>query len=65
VPHSCRQTQTSARPRGAARWSDVSAGRSLCPSGGVYQTPTFLLDQQEGKKDLPPIINGAVHAADL
>jgi len=41
------------------------AGRPLCPSSGVNQTPTFLLDQQEGKKDLPPIINGAVHAADL
>ena len=41
------------------------AGRSLSPSSGVNQTPTFPLDQKEGKKDLPPIINGAVHAADL
>jgi hypothetical protein len=65
VPHACRRTQSSARARSAARWSDGMVGRSLCPSRGVNQTPTFPLDQQERKKDLPPILNGAVHAPDL
>ena len=41
------------------------AGRSLFPSSDVNQTPTFLLDQKERKKNLPPIINGTVNAADL
>ena len=41
------------------------AGRSLFPSSDGNQTPTLVLHPKERKKNLPPIINGAVNAADL